>query len=409
MRLLHKMYKTSQSSLKVHILKVFTLGTILMFVLVSSLTMLVVDFVEDRLIHRFVEQVYFYKLSPQKSEMQFAANAKMYSFLEIPSHLRGYIDGDKMISEEFPVKNGSLHLYYNPNVSDKLLVVDVDENELNRQDYISVLALLFSMFVISSTILLYAYFNLFKRVNHEMLTYLDMLKRPKSIHEELNNEQGFEEIQQLYFKIGQLVNVASHSSNEFISHEIRNHLTIISSSSQMLARFPNREDIQSRYTLLIGSEIEKLSLVVNSVLALTRQKYQTKTCNRILSKEEVQCFINGDNLINTQSIHLSFFSAPSVCIEPILLELLVSNLVKNAARASSSEGVVHIVVKEYHISVIDHGVGISERSIPEGHGIGLAFVQEICDKHKIKFTLKNRVHTGKGCIASLSFRSFDEK
>jgi|GEM_PF-3241374 len=404
MRLTHKMYKTSQSSLKKYILKVFAIGILLMFVLVSSLTMLVVDFVEDRLIHRFVEQVYSYKLSPKESEMQFVESAQMYSFLDIPSHLRGYIEDSKMISEEFSVGSGSLHLYYNPTVSDKLLAVNVDENELKRQDYISVLALLFSMFAITSAALLYVYYKLFHRVNHEILTYLHMLKKTKGFHGKLDSEQGFEEIQELYSKIGQFINVVSHSSNEFISHEIRNHLTVISSSSQMLARFPDREDIQSRYTLLIGTEIEKLSLIVNSVLALTRKKYQTKTCNRTLSKEEIQCIISENNLNKNQTVRLSFFSAPNVCIEPILLELLVSNLVKNAARASLNEGLIHIVVKEYHISVIDEGGGMSEGAVPEGHGIGLAFVQEICDKHKVKFMLKNRIHTGKGCVASIVFR-----
>lgn len=371
-----------------------------MFMLFSTLMVIVVDFVEDKMIHHFVEKLYFHQISGHMSD-DLTKNSRFYQLNDLPKNMRDKLKNDEVISEEFPFNNGSMHLYYNPSYSTDVMLVDVDENELKKNDYISLVILLFFVFIFFLLLLLFVYKSLYKRIKSDAQSYLCELESSKDFSVEMWKHSNFEEVHLAYEKIKELTKLSPYSSNEFISHEIRNHLTVISSSSQMINRFKDDEDIKNRYIERIKNETEKLNLVTNSVLELTRGKLKSNQIQRELEFEEVRSVIFSNEELNSKTIRLSFFSSPKISIPSSLLKLLIQNLMRNSARASSNKGIIDIIIKDYHISVVDNGSGFIPGSTPKGHGIGLNLVKDICSQHDVKFTLKNRMYTGGGCVASI--------
>jgi two-component system, NtrC family, nitrogen regulation sensor histidine kinase NtrY len=91
-----------------------------------------------------------------------------------------------------------------------------------------------------------------------------------------------------------------------------------------------------------------------------------------------------------------------VTIDPIQIEQVLNNIIKNAFEAIGTNGKIKIVIKENGklVSIEDNGCGISAdealhmQSMPfysnktQGQGIGLMITKEILNNHQAKYTLK---------------------
>ncbi len=93
-------------------------------------------------------------------------------------------------------------------------------------------------------------------------------------------------------------------------------------------------------------------------------------------------------------------TSPQVCIDPVLMEQVVTNIVKNGAESARDTGRIRIYVEgKSTLTVEDNGPGISPEASeglftpffttkPEGHGLGLIFVTEVLHSHRIPFSLQ---------------------
>ncbi|MGF1762658.1 sensor histidine kinase [Aliivibrio kagoshimensis] len=116
---------------------------------------------------------------------------------------------------------------------------------------------------------------------------------------------------------------------------------------------------------------------------------------------------------------LVFYSnIDSLCrhVEPIMLQTALINLIENAhqyGKLSGKENQIEVSIEHNPISnltvisVEDRGPGIPESQLEQvtqphvslkklnvGNGLGLAIVKQVCEQHKLTFTIKNRSEGG---------------
>lgn len=183
-----------------------------------------------------------------------------------------------------------------------------------------------------------------------------------------------------------------------ISHEIRNPLTLINCTIQLL-------DV--RYPQLHGDDLwQQLSEDVNYLRQLTVSLSDlNKSSQTNFSAVNIQQLLNGLAsqyliLAQNQNKHLSVLISdelPIIICDEIKIRQALINLIKNAFEATSDGDTIEIstksTAKRLLISVRDTGKGIPQDQIShifkpfatdkkDGTGLGLAITQKIAAAHK---------------------------
>ena len=189
-----------------------------------------------------------------------------------------------------------------------------------------------------------------------------------------------------------------------ISHELNNSLGPISSmlhSGQILAKGIEEEKL-SRVFATIGERIVHLTEFVQGYgkfAKLPEPKIQSIVWTDLITKLQQQWKFS----------HRSESSDLLVQADPVQLEQLLINLLKNAHEAGGSEDLIEIRTQAHsrsiEIEVNDAGQGMSETVmnnalIPfystksQGSGLGLALCREIVEAHHGQISLRNRESGG---------------
>lgn len=204
-----------------------------------------------------------------------------------------------------------------------------------------------------------------------------------------------------------------------ITHEIRTPLTIIMGAAQQIDQEKDGNKIKN-YTASIQKYCQKLILLINKILELS--KLESGKMKLKLIQSDVILFIKYlvlslQPLAQKQNIDLIFYNESSEIIidfDPEKLESIITNLISNAIKHSSSEKKVfiHVKTEENHlvIKVKDQGVGIpedhldlifnkfhqatTEYSNQKGTGIGLSLVKEYIDLMKGSIHVKSVIGEG---------------
>lgn len=184
-----------------------------------------------------------------------------------------------------------------------------------------------------------------------------------------------------------------------LAHEIRNPLSSISGSVQLVRDSPQLTAEERRLLEIVLAEVERLDDLVTTMVQVGRPRQpQRETCDlRPMVEAIVEMARRGH--ANVQAMHIE----PSLPSEPVLafvdgdqVRQVLWNLIKNALQASPPGGVVRVTLnaRAEHavLAVSDEGQGISpsqrdkvynmfysERT--HGAGIGLALVRQIVDAH----------------------------
>lgn len=195
-----------------------------------------------------------------------------------------------------------------------------------------------------------------------------------------------------------------------IFHEIKNSITLISSSLQLVSK-KHPEVCNFDYWNEAMSEIDFLRNMVNQLSSARLSSHlnlvkvnvysfmhQISDSIRALSWKEFNCqIIIEDNL-------------PLVELDPQLLKQAIVNIIKNAYEAMEKTGTVTVHVssqkKHLHIKITDHGGGLDPAfadnifqpfitSKTGGSGLGLVITKQIIDSHNGSLTCNSR--PGDGC------------
>lgn len=183
-----------------------------------------------------------------------------------------------------------------------------------------------------------------------------------------------------------------------VAHEIRNPLTALKGFTQLLR---NKYIEQSYYFDIMGTEIDRINLIVNEFMTLAKPHYNSFQFNDIerilqsvLSILETQAMLLGVEVdYQTQE------NLPKVYCNENQLKQVFLNVIKNAFEAMLEGGTVTISVRYepseqlIHIKIQDQGTGMPEdvmKRIGEpflttkekGTGLGLMVSSRIIEEHR---------------------------
>lgn len=195
-----------------------------------------------------------------------------------------------------------------------------------------------------------------------------------------------------------------------LAHELRNPLTTISSTLQLIElKHPEAKDF-SRWSSLFY-DIDFMIQLINdfSNLSSSRRLNLSTFELKPLIQQTVDSFASyapDVELKYTDCIESPFYQITG---DKIKLQEVISNLLKNAFEATSSGGMVHLhTVSDYEsvfIIIKDTGCGIPEEHLSSifnpfvtykknGTGLGLSIVKDIVDAHGGSIELESIPCTG---------------
>lgn len=207
------------------------------------------------------------------------------------------------------------------------------------------------------------------------------------------------------------------------SHELRTPLAIMKTDSEVMLRGGKNSAQDFRLLALRNmEEIDRMSKIVEELLALSREKNTKKAAARKINLCAVvrKLVYKMRKPALAKNIEITFGGLEDGFFYGYLsaIEQAVLNIVQNSIDYTSQGGKVTVGVKNgrKHLlfTVADNGVGIEKDKLPhifekfykadnsesgrqEGCGLGLAIVKEIVDRHQGKIKVTSKV--GKGtCV-----------
>ena len=188
-----------------------------------------------------------------------------------------------------------------------------------------------------------------------------------------------------------------------VSHELRTPVTTILGNARLLQDRRDRLDGATRDSMVsdIAAEAERLHEIIENLLSLTRLGTGTRPELEptVLDRVVRGAVEHTQRLYPDHAIELT--SQPTIIVEAdrTYLELLVENLVGNAAKYSPPDEPIDVVIEEVdsevRVRVLDRGIGFDDEAAPHlfepfyrtraarstagGVGIGLAVCRRIME------------------------------
>ena len=209
-----------------------------------------------------------------------------------------------------------------------------------------------------------------------------------------------------------------------ISHEINNSLAPISSISQTSKRLLSRQDDLEKHRTnlvegltIISQRTQSLREFVNSYKQIADLPKPKKTLTSLIHLfEKIIPLFKQNNITLLSNEDINLF------IDPIQIEQVLINLIKNAIESQTINSDVEAITVSWKInkyklkiSICDQGTGINNPDnlfVPfyttkkQGSGIGLILCRQISEAHDGQLTLKNRTDRS-GCEAILTLPLFE--
>ena len=206
-----------------------------------------------------------------------------------------------------------------------------------------------------------------------------------------------------------------------VSHDLKTPLTMIKAYAELIRDVTNKDKEKMKKNLnVIIEETDRLNLLVNDVLDLSKYKSNTQPLN--IEKFDINCLIKSiikryDIYIEKDNYKIEYTEVPNVIVkaDKKRIEQVIYNLINNAINYTGDDKLIYISLKEevkkYRIEVKDTGKGIKEEELNHiwdkyykidkthtrtqvGSGIGLSIVKSILENHKFKYGVDSKVGSG---------------
>lgn len=192
--------------------------------------------------------------------------------------------------------------------------------------------------------------------------------------------------------------------NENASHEFQTHLSVIRAETESLMNYSQLNQHDASCLATIHRSTLSLSRVQNALLLLSkignREYNQPVLINLVVTVERILELFNEQ--IELRGLQLTLDMEPTeVRIDPGLADILLTNLIKNAIRYSTSNGFIHLELTNKQFRITNSGPIL--KTTPDelmerfskgetgNTGIGLAIVKQICELYgfKLTYTIEN--------------------
>ncbi|MCO6492795.1 MAG: HAMP domain-containing histidine kinase [Phaeodactylibacter sp.] len=203
--------------------------------------------------------------------------------------------------------------------------------------------------------------------------------------------------------------------NENISHEMQTPLAIIRNKMILLLESQNFNEKELQWVQAAYQEANKLSKIGKSLTLISRIENQEFTR---LDSVDVRAMIdnivsNMEEIIHFKKLEITAKLSPvKIKCDPVLANVLFSNLIKNAIQHNREGGYIQMVLSEEKFEIENTGEVLEIEPVQllnrfqkgnpatDSPGLGLAINQKICEAYG--FRLDYGHHEGKHKI-SLSF------
>ena len=198
-----------------------------------------------------------------------------------------------------------------------------------------------------------------------------------------------------------------------IAHEIRNPLSSIKMSLQILTKRINPEGNDLKRFKIAEKEVDHLEILVNNILAFAKPVEPKK--NQVeLSKVLEQAIALSEKGITDKKIEVQteFNDVPPVIIDAAMMTDAFLNIIRNAVEASEEHGKIKVTLRYAYesrqsvvVEIKDDGSGIDAEDMPHifnpfftrknyGTGLGLSLVKKIIDIHQGMIDISSKKNEG---------------
>lgn len=210
-----------------------------------------------------------------------------------------------------------------------------------------------------------------------------------------------------------------------MTHELKTPIAIAYAANDSLLQFPDPDDEErtKKYLTAALDQLSKLAGLVESILAMSMERRKNLT----MSKENISLIPFLTTVIEQQKLRadkpceISLECSENAAVEadPTHFSNIVGNLIENSIKYSTEEVAITVRADGSSISVIDNGIGIPEKFLPDifkkfyrvphgnrtevrGYGIGLYYVKTIVEKHGWAISVESK--PGKGSTFTIKFK-----
>ena len=293
-------------------------------------------------------------------------------------------------------------------------------NLVEKEDLMKSIAILFLVII---SLFLVGLFIITKRLSinlwkpfYETLNQIEKFEIDKSNHPKFT-ETNIEEFNRLNNSIEKLITKNTsiyHSQREFIenaAHELQTPLAVFQAKIDTLIQ--NADFTQEQYKMLssLNDSVSRLNRLNKNLLLLSKMEndiYNEKqTINLKEAIEKHFDFFTEQAKAKNLIIKTEMNEAVAVKSNPVLAEILISNLFLNAIRHNVSDGQVLVTLSNHSLTFSNTGQSQTlvadklfnrfSKSNPseQGNGLGLAIIKKIADLNnwKISYSFANNFHS----------------
>lgn len=210
-----------------------------------------------------------------------------------------------------------------------------------------------------------------------------------------------------------------------MTHELKTPIAIAYAANDSLLQFPDPGDEERtrKYLTAALDQLSKLAGLVENILAMSmeRRKNLTMSKENISLRPFLTTVIEQQKLRADKPCEISLECPENAAVEadPTHFSNIVGNLIENSIKYSTEEVAITVRADGSGMSVIDNGIGIPEKSLPDifkkfyrvlhgnrtevrGYGIGLYYVKTIVEKHGWSISVESK--PGKGSTFMIKFK-----
>jgi len=237
---------------------------------------------------------------------------------------------------------------------------------------------------------------------------LEILKRfsvesNQPIHLQNTNIDEFQELNRSLTKLTNKINSDFNNLKEFTenaSHEMQTPLAIMHTKTENLMQSENLDKSQVKEIRAIYLAVQRLSKLNKTLLLLSKiENQQFKEKETILINDVINKHLEiFDDFIKNKKISVSLKSTLDVKIKanPLLFDMVISNLISNAIKHNISKGNIEILTTDLFLSFSNSGEPLKipsdtlferfkkDSSSPNSFGLGLAIVKKVCVNYNWK-------------------------